>query len=504
MFTRCTRRSRTGLLRWRHLSVVLTVWAWHGTAPAFGQAPDPLDSTRVLNLTTFATYPTSSPDSAAIDLDHPKDGSGRIFVSTNEGKIHGFSSTGTSLGVFLDLATPGAAPDFDGALEFTTRGLSYIAFHPDYGNAGSPGEGKLYTLYKTHEPGTRPPDYSASGLPTRPGDVLSQYAVAEWTVDANNANRIDAGSRREVIRFEFSGSDEDTHSVSQLAFNPFPAPGDSDYGVLYIPLGDNHAGGGLHNWQHVQDEDNPFGKVLRIDPLKNGGDAYSVPADNPFADGGPLLDDDGVTEEIAALGFRYPENLSFAKDSDGSARLVVFDIGANDYEEVNIVDIGDNHGWPRRDGPVEVDLSPMATPTLNPSPELTLEFPATVYDHNIPNVPGAPATSGNAAITGGFVVSDPDDPTFQRQVVFGDLARGAFFHADFDELVSADAADTQATLSVMQVSLDDSPPGLFSALIDPNGEGRGDARFGVDQSGRLFIISRRTNAIYLTELIADQ
>ena len=504
MFTRWTRRTTSDLIRWRHVLVALTVGVWLGTAPALGQAPDPLDATKVLRLTTFVTYPTSSPDSAAIDLDHPKDGSGRIFVSTNEGKIHGFSSTGTSLGVFLDLTTPGAAPDFDGALGFTTRGLSYIAFHPDYGRAGSPGEGKLYTLYKTHEPGARPPDYSASGLPTRPGDVLSQYAIAEWTVSANAANRIDTGSRREVIRFEFSGPAEDTHAVSQLAFNPFPAPGDADYGVLYIPLGDNYAGGGLHNWQHVQDEDNPFGKVLRIDPLRHDGDAYSVPADNPFADGGPLLDDDGVTEEIAAVGFRYPENLSFARDADDRARLVVFDIGASDYEELNIVDIGDNHGWPSRDGPVEVDLDPRPTPTLNPSAALTLEFPATVYDHNIPNVPGAPATSGSASITGGFVVSDPDDPSFTGQVVFGDLARGAFFHADFDELVSADAADMQAAMSVMRVSLDGSPPGLFSALVDPNGEGRGDARFGVDQRGRLFIISRLTNAIYLTELIADQ
>ena len=496
------RRSNLDSLRCRAALVALTLWAWQGVAPVFGQAPDPLDAAKVLNLTTFATYPTSSPDSAAIGLDHPKDGSGRVFASTNEGKIHAFSSTGRSLGVFLDLATPDAVPDFDPSLEFTTRGLSYIAFHPDYAHAGSPGEGKLYTLYKTQEPGVRAPDYSGAGLPTKPGDVLSQFAVAEWTVDSNDPNRIDVGSRREVIRFEISGTDEDTHGMGQIAFNRFAAPGDSDYGVLYIPLGDAYAGGGRHDWQHTQDENNPFGKILRIDPLKNGGDPYSVPADNPFADGGPLLDDDGITEEIAAVGFRYPQNLSFARDSSGNVRLLVFDIGASNYEELNIVDIGDNHGWSRYDGPVEVDRSPMATSTLNQSPALSLEFPATVYDHNIPNVPGSPPTTGGAAITGGFVVSDPNDPDFQRQVVFGDLARGAFFHADFDELVSADASDTQAVLYVMQVSLDGSPPGPFSELIEGE-EGRGDARFGLDDRGRVFIVSRQTNAIYLTDLIAD-
>ena len=34
-------------------------------------------------------------------------------------------------------------------------------------------------------------------------------------------------------------------------------------------------------------------------------------------------------------------------------------------------------------------------------------------------------------------------------------------------------------------------------------EGRGDARFGLDDRGRVFIVSRQTNAIYLTDLIAD-
>ena len=53
----------------------------------------------------------------------------------------------------------------------------------------------------------------------------------------------------------------------------------------------------------------------------------------------------------------------------------------------------------------------------------------------------------------------------------------------------------------MAVSVDGGPPGLFCDTI---GKGRGDARFGVDEKGRLFVISKQTNAIYLTDLIADQ
>ena len=177
--------------------------------------------------------------------------------------------------------------------------------------------------------------------------------------------------------------------------------------------------------------------------------------------------------------------------------MIVFDIGAVDFEEVNIVDLGDNHGWSRHDGPVEGNMNTvLKLPACS-----TLEFPATVYDHNIPHLPGATPTEGIAAITGGFVVSDPSDPSFQNQVVFSDLAHGAFFHADFDDLLAADAANTQASMWVMAVSLGGSPAGLFCDLI---GKNRGDARFGVDERGRLFIISRQTNEIYLTDLIADQ
>ena len=235
--------------------------------------------------------------------------------------------------------------------------------------------------------------------------------------------------------------------------------------------------------------------MLRINPLQNNDDPYSVPADNPFADGGLLLDDDGNTEEIAAVGFRYPENLSFARDSAGNVRLLVFDIGADDYEELNLVDVGDNHGWPVYDGPIEVDLSPMTTPTLNPAADLTLEFPAAVYDHDIPNVPGSLPIAGSAAITGGLRSVRPGRSGIPASGALRAICHaGRSSHVDFDELVSADAADKQASVFVMHVSLDGSDPEPFSTLIDGDG-GRGDPRFGIDERGRVFITTRQTNAM---------
>lgn len=461
-----------------------------------GQAPDPVPSTKVVELTSFATVPTV-PNSGNIDLDHPKDGSGRVFVATNEGKIFGFSANGEALGVFLDLAGPGGLPDFDPTLGGSLRGLSYMAFHPDYGLPGARGEGKLYTVAKVARPGERPPDYSGAELPTRPGNILGRFVVTEWTADPDDPDRVDPSSRREVLRIETAGTSQVPHSVGNIAFDPFARRGEAGYGLLHIPLGDMSGGPAIPNFQFVQDRDNPFGKILRIDPLADGDDPYSVPASNPYADGGPLLDDDGNVEEIYAWGFRNPQNLSFARDGNGASRLVVFDIGAGDFEEVNLVDIADNHGWTRWDGPV-----PGNTQTeLRLPPGSRLEFPAAVYDHEIPNVPGAAPTAGPAAIVGGYVVSDPGDDDFQDQLVFADLSRGAFFHADFEALVEADAADRQAPVAVMDVRVDGGLPGPFPPQI---GATRGDTRFGVDEGGRLFVVSRRTRTVFVTDWVADQ
>ena len=464
---------------------------------ASAQAPDPLPSSRVLEVSTFATVSTIA-RSGAIDLDHPRDGSGRVFVSTNEGKIFGFDAQGNSIGLFLDMLDAGVPADFRGVFGASTNGLSYMAFHPDYGVGGAPGEGKLYTMTMHESPGTRPADYSGADLPSRPGDSVAVYAITEWTADASDPDRLDPSTAREVIRFRFAGRVTNSHSVGQIAFDPYARPGEADYGILYVPLGDMNSGSGNPGWQHVQDADNPFGKILRIDPLQNGTDPYRVPDDNFYADGGPLLDDDGNTEEVAAWGFRNPQNLNFVRDVDGRSRLTVFDIGDRDYEEVNLVDVGDNHGWTRYDGPVDGNLGTV----LRLPAGSTLEFPAAVYDHEIPNTPGATPTAENTAIVGGFPVSDPGDPGFTRQVLFADLARGAFFHASIDELVAADASDTQADVFVMNVSIDGGPAG---SMRDTLGLDRLDPRFGSDEAGRIFIVSRQVDTVWVVDdLRTDQ
>jgi len=84
----------------------------------------------------------------------------------------------------------------------------------------------------------------------------------------------------------------------------------------------------------AQDVDNLYGKILRIDVHR--GDPYGIPPDNPFAAG-------GGAPEIFAWGLRNPWRFSFDRETGA---LFVGDVGARTVEEVNLVELGKNYGWP--------------------------------------------------------------------------------------------------------------------------------------------------------------
>ena len=72
--------------------------------------------------------------------------------------------------------------------------------------------------------------------------------------------------------------------------------------------------------------DSLLGKLLRIDPIPDGGGpGYDVPADNPFV---------GVAgaDEIWSLGFRNPFRFSFDLSSGD---LALGDVGGSDWEELD-------------------------------------------------------------------------------------------------------------------------------------------------------------------------
>jgi glucose/arabinose dehydrogenase len=123
---------------------------------------------------------------------------------------------------------------------------------------------------------------------------------------------VDRGSEREllVVPQPFRN-----HNGGQLALGPD--------GYLYLALGDGGSGGDPEG--NGQDTSTLLGAILRIDPEGAFGDqAYAVPPDNPFVDG-------GGAPEIWLYGVRNPWRFSFdAQTGD----LWVADVGQDAWEEV--------------------------------------------------------------------------------------------------------------------------------------------------------------------------
>ncbi|MES2660039.1 MAG: PQQ-dependent sugar dehydrogenase [Verrucomicrobiota bacterium] len=135
----------------------------------------------------------------------------------------------------------------------------------------------------------------------------------------------DSGSPpRELLKIPSVTQD---HNGGCVAFGPD--------GFLYFGMGDT--GPQRDPQGHSQDMSLLLGKMLRIDvDHRDEGLPYAIPKDNPFRDV------DGVRPEIWAVGFREPWRFSWDSQTKD---LWVGDVGQDQYEEVGIVRIGENHGW---------------------------------------------------------------------------------------------------------------------------------------------------------------
>jgi glucose/arabinose dehydrogenase len=231
-------------------------------------------------------------------LESPRDGTNRLFVVEQSGRILVFpnDSAATKTKKFLDIRSLVNS-------EGNEEGLLGLAFHPSYRENGF-----LYVNYTASHP--------------------RRTVIARYQVSAADPDAADHESGRILLEFDQPFSN---HNGGQLAFGPD--------GFLYVATGDGGSGGDPYG--NGQSLSTLLGKILRIDvDAPRGGKNYGIPPDNPFAG-------TAFRGEIWAYGLRNPWRFSFDPD-DG--KLWAGDVGQDRIEEVDIIEKGRNYGWNRMEG----------------------------------------------------------------------------------------------------------------------------------------------------------
>jgi len=434
----------------------------------------------------------------------------RIFVSTEVGgKIYEIVSDGEDSYVpVLFFNVKDAIFSNTGRNLITNgnwhAGLRSVAFHPDFMN-----NGKFYISVMEERPADTSGHHYLSDVEE---PIESDGVVIEWTYDLEN-DTVETDSYREVFRVGVPFLD---HTIKQIMFNPLALPEDEDYGLLYVNHGDgniynNPANGGLNN--------DGRGKILRIDPLQNGDDPYSIPPANPFVGDPDWLD------EIYAIGMRNPHNTCFAKDAEGNVHLINANVGRDNIEEVNLVTAGENYGWSAREGTYVqlpgggLDTGLEALPDTEADSGYT--YPAAQWSRKDAVFAGVTAFS----IAGGYIyhVEETDESLY----ISADFPRsGIVMYNRLTDLLNAvtklDPSDTekdepeeltQAKFYILNVLFDEdgdpeTPPApkdnMFDVIKDDanyDGSNRSDLRFGRDQAGTIYISSKRNGWIYKVQSI---
>lgn len=270
---------------------------------------------------TIKAEPVVTGLSSPVDITHAGDGSGRLFITLQGGRVVIFDGVQILSPPFLDINSLVSSGG--------ERGLLGAAFHPNY-----VGNGFFYVSYTD----------------TAGDSVIARYSIS---LDPNRADPT-SGVILLTIPQPFGN-----HNGGQLHFGPD--------GYLYIGIGDGGSGGDPQN--NGQDLGTLLGKILRIDV--DSGFPFTVPPDNPFV--GVV----GAREEIWSFGLRNPWRFSFDRLTGD---MFIGDVGQNSWEEVDFQPAnstgGENYGWRLMEG------NSCFNPAINCN-NGTLTLPILVYDHSV-------------------------------------------------------------------------------------------------------------------------
>lgn len=257
-----------------------------------------------------------------LQVTHAGDGSHRLFVVEQEGRIRVIKNGQVLPVPFLDLSR---LVSCCGEL-----GLLGLAFHPNFER-----NGYFYVNY------TRKEDWVT---------VIARYTVSK------NADKADPTSALTLLTV---AQPYNTHNGGQLTFSPLD-------GCLYVGMGDGGPQGDPDN--RAQNKNTLLGKILRLDV--DGESPYAVPPDNPYVGR-------AGADEIWASGLRNPWRFSFDR---ATGDLYIGDVGQDTWEEINYQAArtpgGVNFGWRCQEGTHPYNFTAACA-------SATLTDPIAGYDHSL-------------------------------------------------------------------------------------------------------------------------
>jgi uncharacterized repeat protein (TIGR03806 family) len=366
---------------------------------------------------TVPAFPNLDLTNTLVIASNPADN--RMYVGSREGVVVAFDNQPnvSTTETFLDLS--------DRVATVWEGGLVALVFHPEFGNIASPGGKSFYVYYSSHCPLDSlrdAPDLSAcdDSYPRDLGDGfynvylrLSRFEVFDGTVTG------DPGTEQVLLNVRLLSS---AHLGGGMTFR--------NDGYLYLTIGDQRH---FDTAQEISDDFEGGAHRFAVDVIDNGdgtwtcpsgshqprriydtldeisGQHYCIPDDNPW------LDPAGsVFEEYCAIGLRNPYRLAH---DPVTGRLWGGDVGEDSREEIDIIECGNNYGWPFREGLIPGPYHSEPPSFLGVLTDPVIDF----------------TRSEAAAIIGGYVYRGSRFPELYGRYLAGDYISGQVWAITLDE-----------------------------------------------------------------------
>ena len=396
---------------------------------------------------TVAAFPSLYFEDPTFLLAAP--GTNRLYVCCRQGKIWYFTNDPSTTNKFLFLDLSGRNQGWDDC------GVLGMAFHPEFGRAGSANRGFVYVYYQ-YTPTPIDPSVTTLSRTAPTYNRLSRFNVPDGALAADPNSEV-------VLINQFDQNIE--HNGGAMFFGLD--------GFLYATNGDEGGSDNAYGTAQIINQ-GLFSGVLRIDVNQNAATShairrqplsgvappgggpqsytanYFIPNDNPFVNA-----NGSVLEEFYALGFRSPHRMTL---DPLTGKIWLADVGDSAREEVDLIVKGGNYQWDYQEG-----LN-FAGPSAKPAVLIGTDTPP-IYDY--------PHQNGDSCVIGGYVYRGSLHPDLWGLYIFGDNYSGRIWSMAYD----GSNAPTVTYLC-------NTPPGVgYEGL----------SSFGLDQNNELYLCQMGPN-----------